>query len=342
MRKFPMVLIFFVGILFIMARLAEVQAVVETLQRGDWRFIFLAVGIVFIWLFTVAFSYKKIYSALGLSEKVKHLLPMASAAIFLNVVAPSAGMSGMSVFVAQAKRGKYSTGRAAVAGALHVLLDYGAFFCVLALGLIVLFRRNALDAGEIFASIVLLVIFGFLATLIYLGMRSAHSLGRALSWLASIVNRLLWPFLKREYLSQKRAYEFAEEAADGLRVLLKTPQNLVVPFALALLKQAMLMSVLWSTLRMFQVPFSSGTLIAGYSVGYLFTIITPTPAGLGVVEGALTLALTSMYIPFSTAAIVTLAYRGFTFWFPLLVGMVSLRTLDGKQSVQPAYQGRVS
>lgn len=325
-----------------MARLAEVEAIVDTLQRGDWRYIFLAVGIISTWLLTVALSYKKIYAALGLSEKVKQLLPMASAAIFLNVVAPSAGMSGMSVFVAQARRGKYSTGRAAVAGALHVLLDYGAFFCVLTLGLVVLFRRNALDAGEIFASIILLIIFGVLATLIYLGMRSADSLGRALCWMARIVNRLLWPLLKREYLSQKRAYEFAKEAGDGLRVILITPQNLVIPFVLALLKQAMLMSVLWSTLHMFQVPFSSGTLIAGYSVGYLFTIITPTPAGLGVVEGALTLALASMYIPFSTAAIVTLAYRGFTFWLPLLVGMVSLRTLESRQSVQPAYQGRVS
>ena len=68
---------------------------------------------------------------------------------------------------------------------------------------------------------------------------------------------------------------------------------------------------------------------------YLYCmIITPTPAGLGFVEGALTLALTSMYIPFSAAAIVTLAYRGFTFWIPLLVGMVAFRMLDGKSHVE--------
>jgi uncharacterized membrane protein YbhN (UPF0104 family) len=117
-------LIFLVGVLFVIARLAEVQAIVETLQRGDWRYVFLAVGIVFLWLLIVAFSFKAIYLALGLKEKVKVLLPMACAAIFLNVVAPSAGVSGMAVFVAQTKRQKYSTGKAAVAGALFVLYDH--------------------------------------------------------------------------------------------------------------------------------------------------------------------------------------------------------------------------
>jgi uncharacterized protein (TIRG00374 family) len=57
-------------------------------------------------------------------------------------------------------------------------------------------------------------------------------------------------------------------------------------------------------------------------------IISPTPAGLGVVEGALTLALTSMYISLEDAAVITLSYRGITFWTPLLFGMISLRALE--------------
>lgn len=334
MRRLLFVLIIFVGVLFIMTRMAEVQTIAETMQRGDWRFVLLAVVIVSLWLLTVAFSYKTIYSALGLNENVKRLLSMASAAIFLNVVAPSAGMSGMAVFVTQAKRREYSTGKAAVAGALFVLLDYGAFFCVLSLGLIVLFRRNTLDAGEIFASVILLIISLTLAMLIFLGLCSAKSLGRALAWMARLANRLLRPFLKREYLSEERAYEFAGDAGDGLRVFLKSPERLVVPVGLALIKQAMLIGVLWCSFMIFGVPYSAGTLIAGYSIGYLFMIITPTPAGLGFVEGALTLALTSMYIPFSLAAIVTLAYRGFTFWIPLLVGMVSFRMLESMYEVK--------
>jgi glycosyltransferase 2 family protein len=59
------------------------------------------------------------------------------------------------------------------------------------------------------------------ATLIYLGMRSAESLGKALAKMARGVNRILRPLLKREYLSEHRAYEFAADAAEGLHLLLK-------------------------------------------------------------------------------------------------------------------------
>jgi hypothetical protein len=68
-------------------------------------------------------------------------------------------------------------------------------------------------------------------------------------------------------------------------------------------------------------------LVAGFSIGYLFLIVSPTPAGLGIVEGALTITLSSMYIPLEAAAVITLVYRGFTFWVPLLVGMIAFRML---------------
>jgi len=57
-------------------------------------------------------------------------------------------------------------------------------------------------------------------------------------------------------------------------------------------------------------------------------IVSPTPAGLGFFEGSLTLVLTSMDIPIGYAAIITLAYRGITFWLTLLFGVISLRVLE--------------
>jgi glycosyltransferase 2 family protein len=78
----------------------------------------------------------------------------------------------------------------------------------------------------------------------------------------------------------------------------------------------------------FKVVVSSGTIVAGYSIGYLFLIVSPTPAGLGVVEGMLTLTLRSMYVPIGAAAVVTLGYRCFTFWLPFLFGLISFRWLE--------------
>jgi uncharacterized protein (TIRG00374 family) len=87
----------------------------------------------------------------------------------------------------------------------------------------------------------------------------------------------------------------------------------------------------------FDVSFSVGTIIAGFSIGYLFFVVSPTPAGLGIVEGALTLGLVSLNVPLNQAAAVTLAYRGVTFWVPLLIGVLSFRMVSGSKKIDTAY-----
>jgi uncharacterized protein (TIRG00374 family) len=330
MRKFIFAVVLLLTVLAIIGRLAEVQAIVKTLQHGDWRFLFLAFIVVAAWMFDMGFSLLSIYRSIGLDEKLKNLMAVAVAAYFVNVIAPTVGMSGMAVFVSEARKRNYSPGKAAVASALYVLLDYAALLSVLAVGFLILFRRNNLNIPEIIASGILLAIAIAMAILIYLGMHSAVQLGKVLSWLGGLVNRILRPFIHRDYLSERRAHEFAYEAAEGLKELSRTPKNLLLPLGLALLKQGLLIGILLLSFLAFQVPVSAGTLVAGYSIGYLFLIISPTPSGLGVVEGVLTLVLSSMYVPIGAAAVVTMAYRGFTFWLPLLIGMIAFRWLGSK------------
>lgn len=106
-----------------------------------------------------------------------------------------------------------------------------------------------------------------------------------------------------------------------------SPNNLIYPFLLAISNKGILLIVFFNV-KAFQVPVSIGTLVAGTSLAYLFLIVSPTPSGVGIVEGILTLALRSMYIPGNDAIVITLAYRGVTFWFPLLLGGLSMRWLD--------------
>jgi hypothetical protein len=66
----------------------------------------------------------------------------------------------MAVFVSHANKEEYSSGKAATAGALYILFDYLGFICVLALGILVLFRRNNLTWIEIGASTVIVLLAG--------------------------------------------------------------------------------------------------------------------------------------------------------------------------------------
>ncbi|PWH18476.1 MAG: hypothetical protein DDG59_05920 [Anaerolineae bacterium] len=332
MRRFLFALLILLGIVFFITRFSEVQLIWETLRKGDWRFILLAFIVQSIWVMNLGATYQSIYHCLGTHDRLRRLVTMALASNFANIVAPSVGMSGMAVFIAQARKSGLPVGKVTLAGILFVLVDYAAFLCVLALGLIVLFRRDDLDPPEIIASILLFLLAITMATLITIGARSPVTLGNILAHLARLVNRLLFPFIRRNYLSEQRAHEFAEEVSSGLEALRSDHRTLIVPLMLGLFNKLLLILTLAMVFFAFKVPISIGTVIAGFSVGYLFMIVSPTPAGIGFVEGALTLVLSSFYIPISVAAVLALAYRGFTFWYPLFLGFIAFRALSKTES----------
>ena len=103
--------------------------------------------------------------------------------------------------------------------------------------------------------------------------------------MARLVNRVANPFIHRDYLSEARAHEFAHEMADGLKSLPERPRSLAIPILFSFANKALLMCVLVSIFLAFKVPFSAGTIIGGFAIAYLFLIISPTPAGIGIVEG---------------------------------------------------------
>ena len=239
-------------------------------------------------------------------------------------------MGGVVVFINYANRRGYSTGKVTVASALYLLFDYVAFLGILTLGLIVLVRRNDLDVSEIVASIIMFAIASGLAFFLYLGARSAEKLGKALAWMARLINRIAHPFIHREYLNEARAHTFAHEIAESLSSLPKRWQSLIYPLLWSIANKTLMTVILVASFLSFAVPFSAGTIIGGFSISYLFLVVSPTPSGIGVVEGIMALALNSLNVEWSQAVVITLAYRAITFWVPLGVGALAFRSLHMK------------
>jgi uncharacterized protein (TIRG00374 family) len=334
MRNFILALALFLGFIFVVGRFSELKSVAETLQRGIWWYIGLALVVECLWVLNAGASFQAIYRAMGIQEQIGTLALMVTAANFANVVAPSGGVSGVAIFVSEAKRRNYSSARAAVAGGVFLLFDYLGLISILLVGLVILIRRNDLTLIVILASIALIALAMLFAYLLNLGMQSAVALGNALAKMARFINKLARPFIHRDYLSELRAHEFAHDAAEGLVKMRSQPRSMLMPLFLAFTNKASQIIILTLVFLAFKIPISIGTIIACFSISSLFVIISPTPAGIGVVEGALTLALTSMYISLEDAAVITLSFRGITFWIPLLFGMFSLRALE-KVGVKP-------
>ena len=327
MKKIALLLVLFLTVALIVLSFGELQSIIETLKKVHFIYFILALFLQGLWFLVSGVTFYHLYHLLGLNEKLSKLTLMAAAANFINVIAPSAGMGGMVVFINDANRSGHSPGKVTVANALYLLFDYAAFLVVLMLGLIVLFRRNDLDPSEIIASIIMLGIALGLAFFLYLGARSANRLGNVLAWFARQINRVARPFIHREYLHERRAHEFAHEMADGLSSLPKQTRRLVVPILYSFVNKALMICVLLVAFLSFEVEFSAGTLIGGFAIAYLFLVVSPTPSGIGVVEGIMPLALSSLRVPWSQAVVVTLTYRAFTFWVPVGVGALAFRLL---------------
>jgi uncharacterized protein (TIRG00374 family) len=328
MRKFIFITVIFLGAAFVYLSFGELQVILQTLQQGNFWFVLIALIVEFGWFAIAGLTFQSLYHVLGIDETVYKLSLLTAAANFVNIVAPSAGMGGMAVYISNAHRRGLSQGKITVASMLYIFLDYIAFMVVLTLGLFVLFRRNDLHGTELAASAIIFAIAAAMGFLMYLGSRSATALGNALAWMARMVNRIVRPFIHREYLSEARAHEFARGMADDLKSLPERPRSLVLPLLYAFANKTLLMCVLLSIFLAFQVPFSAGTIIGGFAISYLFLIVSPTPSGIGIVEGVMPLALSSLRVEWSQAVIITLAYRGITFWIPLGVGALALRILE--------------
>jgi uncharacterized protein (TIRG00374 family) len=327
MPKFLIVIVLFLAITFVIFSFSELQNVVFTLQQANAWFVVLALLAEAAWILVLGWIFYSIYDLLGMKEGKGRMTLLASASIFFGVVTTSAALGGLAMFVTDGRKRGHPSGKVTVAGALYLLLDYAAFFCVLALGIIVLIRRNNLGAVEISASLILLAIAVAIGMILYLAYRSPSALGKMLAGMARLINRLVRPFIHREYLSESRAHGFAADVSEGLGSLPARPGSLILPFLLSLGNKGLLMSVLTCCFLAFDVPFSTGTIVGGFAITYLFVIVSPTPAGVGVVEGVMAVALRSLGVDFSQAVIITLAFRGLTFWLPLAVGAVAFRLL---------------
>lgn len=326
MRKFVLAIILLFACGFIFSRFAYFENFVAVLQRGRPGWIALAFVVQITWLLNQAAQYRAAFGVLCVDRRVRDLLPLVLASNFLNVAAPSAGVSGIAIFLDDARRRNISTARVTLAGVLYIVFEYIAFSVVLALGLIVLARRNHLSPVELVPSLIMFAAAIGLSSVVLLGMRSAAELERLLVWMARSVNWIVRPIIRRRYLSESTAHNFAAEAAEGLQVLRQQKRgSWLFPIALALSSKALLVTLLFLIFLAFDQPFSVGTIIAGFSIGFLFTIVSPTPLGIGVVEGAMTLALQTLRVPLEAAAIITIVFRGLTIWLPLMYGSLALQ-----------------
>lgn len=308
------------------SRFTEIETLIGTLKKGRWPWILLAGALQAGYYVLYAALFHFAFHAVGVESRLRYLVFVTLGAVFVNTVAPSGGMAGLVLFMDDAARHRQSPARAAAGTLLVSIVDFGAFTAVLIAGLVYLFLHHDLKLYEIIAALSLLLFTAGQASVLVLGLWRPALLYRILNGVQRIVNGLAHRFRFRPLANNwaaRNAAEFTEAAA----AIGSHPWCLGPAVGAGFAAHAVNLASLYTLFRAFQQGITFGALVAGYAMGVLFLNISPVPQGIGVVEATMVLVFSSLGVASESALVITLAFRGLTFWLPLALGALVLRKL---------------
>ena len=321
---------------FIYLNRDQLTDIVAILRSGIWYFLLLVVLLFGLAVQNQGRLYSSIYAILRLPPERKKLSAIFLVSRFMSVAAPSGGLSGAVPFIQDARRHNLSVGTVLVANLIYLIVWYSTFALVLLVGLLHLFLVHDLQWFEVAEAIILL---GFTALLVAI----LALAWLAPAWLSAILHRItklaahIATWLKRPIpLTVAQTDALASELTHTIYLIRHAGWGPALrPFGYALINELLNLLTLFFVALAFGVQMNLGVLVATYSIGILFFLISPTPGGLGFVEGILILVMSSLGIADESAATITLAYRGFTFWLPFILGFFALRRLERQTKNAP-------
>lgn len=337
-RRFLLVIVILCFAWVVLRHIGEIETLGQTLRGGQWSWVLATLALQLIVTIGRTFLYFISLQFLGVRHRFRYLLVLILGVNFVNAMAPSGGISGIALFIDDAKRNGKSVIKTAVATLLATVSDFSAFCLFLLGGLIVLVRQHELLTYEWVTGLIMFLYAGGMVALLLLGLKAPGWLDRQLGRLQRAVNHLGRWLRRPHLLPDNWAHAHANEVAQSSHLMATRPRLLLVTISIALINHLLNLLSLYTIFRAFRLPTTAGLIVAGYAMTTLFTIVSPTPSGMGVVEGIVPLVYSSMGLASGEATLITLVFRGITFWLPLLIGFFLLRRLhlfQPEKAVQP-------
>ena len=304
----------------------EIGEIFKILRKGKWYFIILAAIMqifdyyVFTWLYYYCFKLVHVKSS------IKELFPLTFASVFANLV-PSGGTSGAAIFIHDAVTRKESGAKATVGALLVQLFDFTAFLVILGIGLTYLLSQGTLKTYQIVASAIMILAIGIVSTLLTVSLWQFALMEKFLNKVERFINRISFKIRKRQALSIGWSMRVSIDLQDAAQAIVTHPKKVLLTFFIGLGNHVFDILTVLCIFLAFNQEVRFGTIVTGYAMTHLFTTVALTPQGIGVVESIMVFMYSSLGVPFSSATIISLAYRGLKLWMPLFIGFLILRKL---------------
>jgi uncharacterized protein (TIRG00374 family) len=153
----------------------------------------------------------------------------------------------------------------------------------------------------------------------------ALAIGLSIALVPTDLQRRLGGWARRGGRAARVAQQLANlpaSASAGMRDALEHVRSRDPALAGAFLFWAFQILVLWAAFRAFGDSPPAAVLVQAFFVGMLGNLL-PMPGGVGGVEGGMIASFVAFGVDGGLAVVAVLAYRAFTFWLPLLPGVIA-------------------
>jgi len=322
-------------LVFVVSRLTEIGDLLDTLRRGQWEWVLAAVFAQMIYHVVYTGIFRSAFHVVNIESRVRDLLPVRFAALFVNAVVPVATLGGTALFMDDAAQRGESPSRAAGGVLITLLADVAAFIPVMSVGLLYLGIQRVLRTYQLLTAFVVLSMTAGLGTLLLLGRREER-LRSVLDWVRRLAARVAGWINRPPPLAEDWAEQNAAEFAAAATAVAEYPWRFVRTLGVALVAHLLNMLSLYLLIPAFYELVGVGPLVAGYAISLTFRFASITPQGVGVAEGVVVLAFESLGMPAAQATAVTLAFHGLSAWLPILTGFLVLRRLKTFRLAEPS------
>jgi len=318
----------------VVSRVDELAHLEHVLARGAWQWVGLAAALeVAHYCANGYLSYRAMRLA-GVGGSYLSYVPLAFAALFVNVTLPAAGASGIALYADSAARRGDSPAKATAGALLTHVINQVSFVPYLLWLDLYLAARGALSAYHGLISVLFYLFALSQVGALLLAVRHPRELGVVLGKVEAAVNWVARALHRTQFLSEGWAERSAGEFAMAADPLRRSPRQVLALLGVSAAVHTIPMAVLAAMFQAFAAPAHAALPAVAYVVSFLFVTISITPQGVGFVEEAMTSTLLALGVPGAEAAILPFAYRGLSLWLPLAIGFLSVRRMSAAVAVR--------
>jgi uncharacterized protein (TIRG00374 family) len=322
-RRWPLYALMIIFTLLIITRFSGLQQLTATLASGLWYWILLSLALHMLYFIIYGGMYVLGFRIVGVESTLAQTVPVYFVSLFVNSVAPLGGTGGAAVFIDNSVRRGESGARTSVGLLLVLASDLITLWPFLAYTVWYLIQQQIFKFYSAVGVAIYLIFTGLLLVALIAARHKSQQLASLLGHIRNLTNRIGGRLGHAELLGADWVERTVRDMSSASQAIFNRPGMLVQLTAAGLILHVINVVGLYFLFLAFHQPVSPGVLIAGFSVGIVYWVISIIPQAIGAVEGIMGLIFTSAGISGPEAAAVIVTFRGMNYWIPLIIGFLA-------------------